>query len=128
MSIRHVFQYYCYVVRTSVHFETLSTQPINLVVEEISRNKSVVQTPVTLFHKSKIKTYLYQTQEHINFDKIWGTIFPYWYNAHDLSWCEVFFGSLSQYLFWDTCCKNCAYNDGTFLRKEVKLLSVRHNF
>ena len=45
MSIRHIFQYYCYV---SFHFETLfSTQPINLVVEEISRNKSAIQTPIT---------------------------------------------------------------------------------
>ena len=39
---------FCYVVRTSFYFETLfSTQPINLVLEEISRNKSVVQTSIT---------------------------------------------------------------------------------
>ena len=55
------------------------------------------------------------------------TIFPFWCNVHDLSWCEVFFSSLSQYLLGETCCKNYADNDGTFLRKEVKLLSVRHN-
>ena len=56
MSIRHIFQYYCYVVRTSFHFETLIyTQSINLVVEEISRNKSVVQTPITYFINQKEK-------------------------------------------------------------------------
>ena len=38
------------------HYETLfSTQPINLVVEEISRNESVVQTPVTYFINQKEK-------------------------------------------------------------------------
>ena len=56
MSIRHIFQYYCYVVRISFHFETLIyTQSINLVVEEISRNKSVVQTPITYFINQKEK-------------------------------------------------------------------------
>ena len=56
MSIWHIFQYYCYVVRTSFHFETLfSTQPVNLVVEEISRNKSVVQTSIIDFINQKEK-------------------------------------------------------------------------
>ena len=32
-----------------------STQPINLVVEEISRNKPVVQTPITYFINQKEK-------------------------------------------------------------------------
>ena len=59
MSIRHIFQYYCYVVRPSFHFETLIyTQPINLVVEDISRNKSVVQTPITYF--------VYQKEKHVS--------------------------------------------------------------
>ena len=56
MSIQHISQYYCYVVRTGFHFETLIyTHRINLVVEEISRNKPVVQTPITYFlnHKEK---------------------------------------------------------------------------
>ena len=35
--------------------------------------------------------------------------------------------SLSQYLLWETCCKNCIYNDEICLRKEVKFLSVRLN-
>ena len=34
---------------------------------------------------------------------------------------------MSQYLFWETCWKNYTYNDGAFLFKEVKFLSVRHN-
>ena len=56
MFIRHIIQYYCYVAGTSFHFETLfSTQPINLVVEEISRNKSAVQTPITYFINQKEK-------------------------------------------------------------------------
>ena len=56
MSIRHIFQYYCDFVGTSFHFETLIyTQPINLVVEDISRNKSVVQTPITYFLNQKEK-------------------------------------------------------------------------
>ena len=32
-----------------------SAQPINLVVEEITRNKSVVQTPITYFINQKGK-------------------------------------------------------------------------
>ena len=28
------------------------------------------------------------------------TVFPHWYNLNDLSWCEVFFSSLSQYLLY----------------------------
>ena len=56
MIIRHIFQYYSYVVRTSFHFETLIyTQHINLVFEEIFRNKSVVQSPITHFIKQKEK-------------------------------------------------------------------------
>ena len=56
MSIRHIFQYYCYVVRPSFHFETLIyTQPINLIVEDISRNKSVVQAPISYFINQKEK-------------------------------------------------------------------------
>ena len=56
MSIRHIFQYYCYVVRISFHFQKLfSTQPINIVVEEISRNKSGVQTPIIYFTNPKEK-------------------------------------------------------------------------
>ena len=56
MSIRHIFQYYCYVVRPSFHFETLIyTQPINLVVEEISQSKLVIQTPITYFINQKEK-------------------------------------------------------------------------
>ena len=56
MPIRHIFQYYCYVVRTGFHFETLfSTELINLVVEKISRNRSVVQTPITYFINQKEK-------------------------------------------------------------------------
>ena len=40
---------------------------------------------------------------------------------------NIFQYSISQYLLWETCCKNCTYKGGTFLRKEVKLLSVQHN-
>ena len=37
------------------YFETLfSTQPINLAVEEISRNKPIAQTPITIQHNSKL--------------------------------------------------------------------------
>ena len=44
------------VVRKSFYFETLIyTQPINLVAEEISRNKSAVQTPITDFINQKEK-------------------------------------------------------------------------
>ena len=56
MSICHILQYYCQVARVSFHFETLfSTQLINLFVEEISRNKFVVQTPITYFINQKEK-------------------------------------------------------------------------
>ena len=56
MSIQYIFQYYCYVAGTSFHFEMLfSTQPINLVVEKISRNKPVIQTPITYFINQKEK-------------------------------------------------------------------------
>ena len=44
-----------YILFPNIHFETLfSTQPINLVVAEISRNKSVVETPITSNHLSDI--------------------------------------------------------------------------
>ena len=56
----------------------------------------------------------------------WHTIFPRWYNFHDLSWCEIFFSSLSPYLLWETCYKNCTYDDGTFLWREGNFLSVQH--
>ena len=56
MYIRHIFQYQCYIIGISFHFETLfSTQPFNLVVEEISRNKPVVQTSITNFLNQKEK-------------------------------------------------------------------------
>ena len=56
MSIRHIFQYYYYIVGTIFLFETLSSaQPINLVVEEISWNKPVVQTLITYFIHQKEK-------------------------------------------------------------------------
>ena len=39
-----------------LHFETLfPSQPINLIVEEISRINSVVQTPITYFINQKEK-------------------------------------------------------------------------
>ena len=54
--LSNIFQYYCYVVRASFHFETLfSTRPIKLVVEEINRNKSVALTPITFFIHQKEK-------------------------------------------------------------------------
>ena len=82
-----------------------------------------------LFYKSKRKTRVYHVSIHNNnnFDEILGTIFLHWCDVHDFSWCKVFFSSLSQYLLGETCCKNYAHNDGKFIRKEVKLLSVRHN-
>ena len=53
MSIRYIFQY---VVGTSFHFEMLfSTQSFDLVVEDISRNKPVVQTPIIYFINQKEK-------------------------------------------------------------------------
>ena len=56
MSIRHISQYSCYVVGICFQFETLfSTQPINSVDEEISRNKPVVQTPIVYFVNQKEK-------------------------------------------------------------------------
>ena len=59
MFIRHIFQYLCYVAGTSFHFKMLfSIQPINLVVEEISRNKSSVQTPITNF--------IYEKEKHVS--------------------------------------------------------------
>ena len=52
----HIFQYCCYVVGKSYKFETLfSTQPINLVVGDISQNKSAVQNPITYFINQKDK-------------------------------------------------------------------------
>ena len=47
MSIGHIFQYFQW---TSFRFETVvSTRRNNLVVEEISQNKSAFQTQVTYF-------------------------------------------------------------------------------
>ena len=48
--------YYRHVVGTSFHFEAVfSTQPINLVVEEISQNKFFLQTPIIYFINQKEK-------------------------------------------------------------------------
>ena len=56
MSIRYIFQYWCYGVGIRFHFGMLfSTQPINLVMEEISGNMSVVKTPITYFINQKGK-------------------------------------------------------------------------
>ena len=80
---------------TSFHFETLfSTQPINLVVKEISRKKSATQTPTTDFINQSEK-HMSIRHGHIKFDEIWGTIFQHRHNVHNLSSCEVFFSSLS---------------------------------
>ena len=60
MSVRHIFQYQRYVIGTSFLFETLFfTYPINLVVEEISRNKPNVQTPIACFINQKINVCLF---------------------------------------------------------------------
>ena len=74
MSIRHIFQYYCY---ASFHSETLfSTQPINLVVEEISRNKSFVQTPITNFINQTEKHVSIRHNSTLTLMKSGDTIFP----------------------------------------------------
>ena len=58
------------IVGTSFHFKTLfSTQPINLVIEEISRNKSAVQTPITYFIHQKEKRVLIPHSSTLTFMK-----------------------------------------------------------
>ena len=104
------------IVGTSFHFKTLfSTQPINLVIEEISRNKSAVQTPITYFIHQKEKRLLIPHSSTLTFMKSEAPFF-----RTDIIYMiclDVLFSSWSQY----------SYNDGTFPRKVVKLLSIRHN-
>ena len=77
--IRHFFQYYCYIVRTRLNCKTLfSTRPINLVVEEISQNNPVFQTPITYF--------INQREKYVSIRHDW---YLHWYNLHGLSWSEV---------------------------------------
>ena len=85
------------------------------------------QFSAVTFTKETLNWKLHFLWSDINFDEIWYSISPHWFNLNDLSACEVFFSSLSQYLLWEICCKNYPYDDGTFLRKEVKFLSVQHN-
>ena len=76
MSIRHIFQYLCLVVGTSFHTETLfSTQPFNLVVEEISPNKSAVQTPITYFINQKEKHVSIRHNNILILMKSWAPFF-----------------------------------------------------
>ena len=71
-------------------------QSLNLVVEKFFWNKPIVQTPIIFFKNQKEKDV--SIQHNINFDESWHTIFQHRYDSHDLSWCEVFFRTLCQYL------------------------------
>ena len=56
MSIRHIFQFnVTFLGQVFTLKRCFLLRPINLVVEEISQNKSVVQTPVTYFINQKEK-------------------------------------------------------------------------
>ena len=104
-----------------------STQPIKLVVEEISRNKRVVQTPITYF--------INQKEKHMS---IWHNSILTWIKSDapffriDIIYMIYFdvkhFSVVSQYSMLETCCKNYSNKGGTFLGKEVKCLSLQHNF
>ena len=76
MSIWLILQCWCYVVWTSLHFERLfSTQPISLVVEEISRNRSAVQIPITDFINQKEKHVSIRHNSILTLMKPWAALF-----------------------------------------------------
>ena len=100
---------------STVFSSTNVKELINLVVEEISRNKSAVQTPITYFIHQKEKRLLIPHSSTLTFMKSEAPFF-----RTDIIYMiclDVLFSSWSQY----------SYNDGTFPRKVVKLLSIRHN-
>ena len=103
------------------------TEPINLVVEEISQNKPAVQTPIKYISNQK--------EKHVSIRYYSILILMKSGLAHHFSALIQFpwfilmwniFSSLSPYLLWEKCYKNCTYNDGTFLWKEGNFLSVQH--
>ena len=66
------FSVLIYVAGTSFNFQTLvSTQPINLV-EEVSQNKSVAQTPMTYFIDQKEKHVSIWHNSIVTLTKSWG--------------------------------------------------------
>ena len=73
-------------------------------------NNSVVQTPITCF--------INQKEKHVSIWTLRKPGAPFFHienNVHDLSWCEVFFSSLTQYLLWETCCKNINYQNYLYM-------------
>ena len=112
--------------------ETLfTTHPINLVVEKFSRNEPILQAPITYCYIKKTPQKTVSLSDTTTYWLWWNLAYDFsaltWYAWYDWPWCEVFLSTLCQYLLWETCCKNYNCSDGTFLNKEVKLLSVRHN-
>ena len=77
------------------------------------------QFPAVTFTKETLNWKLHFFCSDINFDEIWCSIFPHWYNLHDLSACEVFFSSLSQYLIWEVSVNTTLTTMGHFFAKKL---------
>ena len=75
------------------------------------------------FYKSKRKAYVYSACSILSLMKSGAPFFSI--DIMYTIYLDVKYFSVVYLSILETCCKNYAYNDGTFLRKKVKLLSVR---
>ena len=103
-----------------------STQPINLVVEEISRNKSAIQTPITgsinqkenhvsIRHNSKL-TLIKSDAPFFGIDLMYMIFLDVKY-----------FSVVCLSIYYEKLAVKTALTTTILLCKEVKLWSVRHN-
>ena len=97
-----------------------STQLLKKSLEKICYSNSNHR-----FYKSKRKAYVNSACSILSLMKSGAPFFSI--DIMYTIYLDVKYFSVVCLSILETCCKNYAYNDGTFLRKKVKLLSVRHN-
>lgn len=128
MFIQYIFQYYNYVARKSFNFETqFSTQLINLAVEEVSRNKSVIQTLITYFINQKEKQVSVWHNSLLTLVKS-GKLYFHIDIIHTISLDAKSFSVVCLIIYYEKLTvKTTLPTTRHFIAKEVKLLPVRHN-
>ena len=127
MFIQYIFQYYNYVARKSFNFEAqFSTQLINLV-EEVSRNKSVIQTLITYFINQKEKQVSVRHNSLLTLVKS-GKLYFHIDIIHTISLDAKSFSVVCLIIYYEKLTvKTTLPTTRQFIAKEVKLLPVRHN-
>ena len=112
---------------TSFCFETLfSTEPINLAVEKNSQNKSVVQTSITYFINQKEKHVSIGHNSISNLMKSAGPFFRI--DIMYMIYLAVnYFSVVCLSIYHEKLTAKTLMQRLNIFRKEVDLLSVRHN-